>query len=185
MSNIQTVIQVKHNKEVIQTIKDKLLKSSTTPREACKSIRDFFHSMIGGNRDGQITLQVNSGDAAAATGTVTFSSFTGADTFTVGTETFTCENSGASGNNQFNKGGTDTLSAVAAVAVINAHPNLKQYITASNLAGVITVTCQQAGRIGNNISLAISAHGSVSAAHLASGVDATTYSTQNVYHLGL
>jgi phage tail sheath gpL-like len=185
MANIQTVIQVKHNKEVIQTIKDKLLKQSSNPRHAIQAVRDFFHSMLGGNRDAQVQIQVNSGDAVAAHGTITFSSFTGLDTFTIGSETFTCENSGASGNNQFNKGGTDTLSAAAAVAKINAHPNLLQTVVASNVGAVITVTCTVPGRIGNYIGLAISAHGSVSASTLASGADATTYSTQNTYHLGL
>lgn len=185
MSNILTNIQIKHNREVIQTIKDKLLKPASKPKEQAVDLRNFFNALAGADRDAQLTVQINSGDAVAAHGTITFSSFTAADTFTIGSETFTCEASGASGNNQFNKGGTDTLSAVAAVAIINAHPNLKQTVVASNLAGVITVTCIVPGLIGNYIGIAISAHGSVSAAHLASGADAATYSSQNVYHLGL
>lgn len=185
MSNILTTITIKHAREAIQTIKDKMLKPATKPREQAVSLHGYFNALAGGDRDAQLTVQVNSGDAVAATGTVTFSSFTGADTFTVGSETFTCENSGASGNNQFNKGGTDTLSAAAAVLKINAHPNLLQYITATSAGAIITVTCSVPGRIGNNIGLAISAHGSVSAAKMASGADAATYSTQNVYHLGV
>lgn len=185
MANILTNIQIKHNREVIQTIKDKVLKQASKPREQAIALRNLFNDLIGGNRDGQLTVQVNSGDAVSASGTVTFASFTAADTFTVGSETFTCETSGASGNNQFNKGGTDTLSAVAAIAKINAHPNLVQYISATSSSAIITITCIVPGRIGNNIPLAISAHGSVSAAKLASGADATTYSTQNIYHLGL
>lgn len=185
MANILTNIQVKHNREVIGTIKAKMLKQASKAKEEALALRTFFHGLVGGDHDGQVTVQVNSGDAVAAHGTITFSSFTNADTFTIGSETFTCETSGASGNNQFNKGGTDTLSAAAAVLIINAHPNLKQTVLATSALGVITVTSTVPGLIGNYINIAISAHGSVSASKLASGADATTYSTQNVYHLGL
>lgn len=185
MANKQTSITITHANEAQQTIVDKLLKQASKPREQFAALRNFFHAIAGGDRLAKVVVQVNSGDAVAAHGTITFSSFTGADTFTIGSETFTCENSGASGNNQFNKGGTDTLSAAAAVLKINAHPNLSQTVTATSLAGVITVTSKVPGLIGNYINIAISAHGSVSAAVLASGVDATTYSSQNTYRSGV
>lgn len=185
MSSIQTVITITHGKEVIQTIKDKILKPASKPREQAVALHSFFNALAGSDRDAKVVAQVNSGDAVKASGTITFSSFANNDTFTIGSETFTCKTSGASGNNQFNIGGTDTLSAVAAIAKINAHPNLLQTVVASNLAGVITVTCIVPGKIGNYIGIAISAHGSVSGSVLASGADAATYSTQNTYHLGV
>lgn len=182
---IKTVIQLTHGNEAQQTIVNKLLKPASKVREELVDLRNFFHAAAGGDRSVSAVVQVNSGDAVAAHGTITFSSFAAADTFTIGSETFTCESSGASGNNQFNHGGSDTLSAAAAVAVINAHPNLSQTVSAANTAGVITVTCKVPGKIGNYINIAISAHGSVSAAVLASGADATTYSAQNTYHSGV
>lgn len=185
MSNIQTTITITHAKEVIGTIKNKMLKPASKPKEQADALRNFMNALAGGDRDAKLVVQVNSGDAVKASGTITFSSFTGADTFTIGSETFTCENSGAAGNNQFNKGGTDTLSAVAAVAIINAHPNLLQTVIATNVGAIITVTCLVPGKIGNYVNIAISAHGSVSAAVLASGADAVTYSSQNTYHLGV
>lgn len=185
MANILTTIQIKHGREAIGTIKAKLLHQASKPKEEAISLRNFFDALVGSDRDGQLTVQVNSGDAVKASGTITFSSFANNDTFTVGSETFTCKTSGATGNNQFNIGGTDTLSAVAAIAKINAHPNLLQTVVAANVAAVITVTCIVPGKIGNYIGIAISAHGSVSGSVLASGADAGTYSTQNVYHLGV
>lgn len=182
---IQTTITVTHRSESIQTIKDKLLKPASKPKEQATALHGFFNALRGGDRDGKLVVQVNSGDAVAASGTITLASFVATNTITVGSETFTCEASGASGNNQFNIGGSDTLTASAAVAVINAHPNLSQTVSASSSGAVITITAKVAGRIGNYIPLAISAHGTVSASTLASGADATTYSSQNSYHLGV
>lgn len=182
---IQTVITLTHATETIGTIQNKLLKPASKPKEQADAVRNYFNALAGKDRSGLMVAQVNSGDAVKAHGTITFSSFTAADTFTIGSETFTCESSGASGNNQFNKGGTDTLSAAAAVAKINAHPNLSQTCTATNVGAVITVTSLVPGKIGNYINIAISAHGSVSASALASGADAATYSTQNTYHYGV
>lgn len=185
MANILTNIQIKHNREVMQTIKDKLLKPISKPREQAVDLRNFFNALAGGDRDALLTVQVNSGDAVAAHGTVTFASFVATNTFTIANQVFTAETSGATGQNQFNIGGSDTLSAAAAVVVINSNTHINQFVVASSSGAVITVTCLVPGEIGNYIALAISAHGSVSAATLASGANATTYSTSNVYHLGL
>lgn len=186
MSGVQTTITITHAKETIGTIQNKLLKPASKPKEEADAIRNYANSIAGGDRDAKLAVQVNSGDAVAAHGTITLSSFVATNTLTVANQTFTCESSGASGNNQFNVGGTDTLSAAAAVVAINAHPNLKPYITATSALAVITITSLIPGEIGNSIVIAISAHGSVSGSGLlTSGANATTYSAQNTYHLGV
>ena len=182
---VQTTLTITHGTEAIQTIVNRILKSPSKPHEQLSALMGYFNALNGGDRNGKVVAQVNSGDAVAAHGTITLSSFVATDTFTIGSETFTCEASGATGQNQFNVGGSDTLSAAAAVLVINANTHLAQSVSATSAAGVITVTSKVPGRIGNYIGLAISAHGSVSAATLASGADATTYSTQNTYHAGV
>lgn len=184
MANILTNIQIKHNKETIGTVKAKLQGQASKPREEANHIRNFFNALSGGDRDGLVTVNVNSGDAVAASGTITLASFAAADTLTVGPEVFTSSAS-PSGNNQFLSTGGDTVVALAAAAKIAAHPNLAQYLTAKSNAAVITVTSTLTGRVGNNIPIAISAHGSVSGSgKLTSGADPTT-TTTNVYHLGL
>lgn len=184
MANKQTVITFTHGNEAYQTVVNKLLTISGAIKQF-QMIRNYCHAVAGGDRICKAVVQVNSGDAVAATGTVTFASFANNDTFTVGSETFTCKTSGASGNNQFNIGGTDTLSAAAAIVKVNAHPNLAQTISATSAGAVITVTAKVPGRIGNYIGLAISAHGSVSAATLTAGADAGTYSAQTTSRMGL
>lgn len=182
---IQTNIQVTHGKETIGTIESILLKQASKPIEMANALVKFFNSLAGKDRSGEVIAQVNSGDAVAASSTITFSSMAASDTVTVGTQTFTCESSGATGHNQFNKGGTDTLSAAAFVAVFNGNPTVNQYLVASNAAAVITITCLIPGDIGNNIPTSISGGGSAAHAVLQSGANATTYSAQNTYHLGV
>lgn len=182
---VRTSITLTHGSEQIQTIKDKLLKDSSVARREFEALRNFFHALAGKDRSAKAVVQVDSGDAVAASGTITLASLAAADTITVGPEVFTSSAS-PSGNNQFLSTGGDTVVAAAAAAKIAAHPNLLRYLTASAASGVITVTSLVAGRIGNNIPIAISAHGSVSGSgKLASGADATTYSSQNTYHAGV
>ena len=180
----QTVITVTHGKETFQTAKDLLLKPSSKPRQAMVYFSRFFDAVSIGNRQAKVTAQVNSGDAVAASGTVTFASIAAADTVTVGTETFTASAS-PSGNNQFLVTGGDTAAASAFAAKVATHPNLSQYLTASAVGAVTTITATVSGRIGNNIPLAISLRGSVSGAHLANGADPTTVSATSTFRAGV
>lgn len=111
----------------------------------------------------------------AATGTVTLSSMVATDTVTINGTVFTCVASGATGN-QFNVGGTDTITATNLAAAINASATttVKGCVTALSAAAIVTVTCTIPGNIGNTQTLAISAHGSVSAARCAGGTEGTT-----------
>lgn len=183
MASKQTTIVVTHRTEALQTIKDKLQKSGTKARTECVALSNFFNACALGNRDASFTVKCDTGDAAAATGTITFSSIVNDDTFTIGTQTFTAKAS-PSGANEFSSATSDTARAAAAVLKINAHASLAGVVTATSSLGVITVTCAQAGLIGNQIGLAISAHGSVSASKMASGANAGTTSGPNTYHAG-
>lgn len=183
---VQTVLTITHGLETIATIESKLQKQATKPHEAAISVSGFFNALNGGDRRGSWTSTVNSGDAVAAHGTITLSSFVATNTFTIGNQVFTCESSGATGQNQFNVGGSDTLSAAAAVVVINSNTKLNSWLLATNALGVITVTCLNAGVFGNSVPIAISAHGSVSGSgFLTSGADPATTSAAVTYHLGV
>lgn len=97
----------------------------------------------------------------AAQATVTVGSTgTAADTLTVAGITITMETSGAlPASNQVNIGGTVTTLAAQIVGLINGttalSPNSWAGIcTASNVAGVITLTASIPGTIGNGLALA-------------------------------
>ena len=93
--------------------------------------------------------------AVQAAGTVTLATVLVADTVTVGNVVFTAVASGATGA-QFNQGGTDTADAESLVSAINAHATVSKYVTASNVAGVVTLTAKVYGTIGNALALASS-----------------------------
>lgn len=65
---------------------------------------------------------------------------------------------------------SDTASAAALAAAINADATLKQWVVASAVAGVVTITALVPGTVGNAITLVASGTGvTASGARLASG----------------
>lgn len=109
-----------------------------------------------------------------ATGTVTFSSFVADDTVTINGVTFTGKAS-PSGTNQWAIGASDNACATNFAAKINASSlaGISGVVTASASSNVVTLTAVQPGLTGNAVTLAISAHGSVSAARMSGGTDGT------------
>lgn len=89
MASIQTAITITHAKEVIQTIKDKVLRPTTKPREEAVALMGFFNALAGSDRDGSFLVQVNSGDAVKASATLTVLSAAIGDTAVVSGTTFT------------------------------------------------------------------------------------------------
>lgn len=308
MANIQTNIQIKHAREVITTIQNKVLKPASKPREEAVDLRNYFNALAGGDRDAQLTVQVNSGDAVNAHATLTVATGATSDTAVVSGTTFTCVDhrettnitfaadssgslnstfftfqdqpglnkyyiwfninsagvdpkptgypaangikvsgatgalaatlataavaaaanvlgvtvsAGASGHIiitdnvagvgtkvtdgsaatsftftrsitgsavssvQYNIGATDTATAANLAAAINANSAMNQVATAASAAGVVTVSSFFPGPVGNYITLTASGNVTASGSVLASGAVATTYSSQNIYHLGL
>jgi phage tail sheath gpL-like len=125
---------------------------------------------------------VNSGTlitgAVKASGTVTLSSIVADDTVTINGRIYTGKDV-PSGAQQFLTGSTDTASATSLAAKINADtsPLIAGVVTATSALGVVTVTCTVPGLVGNSVTIAISAHGSVSGSgKLASGAEASNTS---------
>lgn len=116
---------------------------------AIDTIASFIQSQIQGRG---VNVVVNTG-SVAATGLVTF---TGApsnnETLSIANVTFTAKTSGATGN-QFDIGGTVTETAENLVTAVNASSNLAGIVSASNAAGVVTLTALVPGTIGNGLEL--------------------------------
>lgn len=180
----QTTITITHDKEATVDLKNQYqVGMSGQPRFAARALQRLFATLEIGQRMGTVVHVIDDGDAVAASGTITLSSFVAADTFTIGTQTFT-SSAAPAGANQFLSTGGDTVVAAAAVVKINAHASLLGVVTATSALGVITVTSAVKGLIGNQIGIAISAHGSVSAAKLASGT-ASANSVSQSYAFGV
>lgn len=145
---------------------------ATKDRQGFHALGRWFKAVAGGLKSGVSCIVSRA--AVKATGTITLSSHVATDTCTVGGVVFTCMASGATGD-QYNVGLSDTATAVNLAAALNASATAGAAgcFTATSNAAVVTVTASVAGRIGNSIQLAISAHGTVSGARLASGSDGT------------
>lgn len=111
--------------------------------------------------------------AVSAVNAVTFSSVVAADTVTVCGTVFTGSNT-PSGAVQFKTGVSDANSAASLASVINAHTTVGKLVTAaqdSTTPAKVNLTCNTPGLVGNFLTLAISAHGSVTGATFASGAE--------------
>lgn len=139
---------------------------------AFRNIGSWFQAIGIGSRTFSGSVAVN---GVLASGTVTLSSSVATDTVTINGTVFTEVASGATGN-QFNHGSTDTITAANLAAAINASATaiVKNVVSATSAAAVVTITSKEQGTIGNLGTLAISAHGSVSGANLTGGTDGIT-----------
>lgn len=129
-------------------------------------LEDCVTQIISGVRPAKCTMGTN---AVQASGTVTLSSHVATNTVTINGTVFTCVASGAVAN-QYNVG-TDTVTAANLAAAINASvtANIAGLVTATSAAAVVTVTAVTPGLLGNLVTLAISANGSVSGANATGG----------------
>jgi phage tail sheath gpL-like len=140
---------------------------------AALKLVDYMQKSVTGSHPAVVQTKIG---GVKATGTITLSSHVATDTVTVNGIVFTCVASGAVGN-QYNVGGSDTLTGDNLVVALNANATLAGMIIATNALGVVTLTALVPGALGNAITLAISAHGSVSAARMASGANGDTETT--------
>jgi phage tail sheath gpL-like len=150
---------------VIVTVNDnavgvisKLLPARKSPALLLNAIAAYFQQMVAGTVSCKAYLSTT---VVQATGTITLSSFVEDDTVTVNGTLLTGKNS-PSGSAQFAIGASDTLTAVALAACINANTTLNKQVVATSSGAVVTITALVPGAFGNLGTLAISAHGSVS-----------------------
>lgn len=146
----------------------------TTPNARTLSIRsisDFMRGIACGARRGSIAL--NTG-AVQATATLTVTGApTATETFTICGTVFTARASGAVGN-EFNIGGTVTITATNIAAAVNASATAKVTgaVLANSLVGVVTFTARTPGAVGNGLSLS-EALTNVTAADFSGGSEGT------------
>lgn len=140
-----------------------------------QKVMKYFRALAGGSKSGEVVVAIN---MAKATGTVTLSAHVATDTVTINGTILTCVAAGATGN-QYNVGGTDTETAANLAATINASSSFSGLVTATSASNVVTLTAARPGKLGNAVTLAISAHGSVSAARMAGGDNGASSKTYN------
>jgi phage tail sheath gpL-like len=168
MASQTTIIRINHVKPVSAM---QISKPSDNPRAECVALAALLERIAAGMETADVVVQAGGTLAAYATGTATLSSCVATDVLTINGVPFAVVASGATGN-QVNKGADDTATAANFAAKINASATakIKNYVTASSAAAVVTVTAYVPGLLGNLITLAQTGnHITVSAAALAGG----------------
>ncbi len=160
MANIYSMVVVTQNAATADSQRDLIAETGYWMLAGLK-LKDYFKMITSGMRPASVQTKTN---MVYASGTITLSSFVATDTVTVNGLVFTCVASGATGLLQFNvgAGNDDTLSAVELKNILNAHTTLVSMLVATSALGVVTITSYLPGAIGNALTIAISAHGSVS-----------------------
>jgi phage tail sheath gpL-like len=153
--------------ETEPTMQEILIAQAGDRVQAGKLLMNYVRSLLGGARSGKVITSLN---AVKATGTITLSSHVNTNTVTVNGIVFTCVSSGATGN-QYNVGADDTETATNLAAALNANATLDGMVVATSALGVVTLTATVPGEIGNALTLAISANGSVSGARMTGGTN--------------
>jgi phage tail sheath gpL-like len=136
-------------------LSDRLSKSASLRNEFFAGLENYLHAVRGRYEAADVHFQLASADPVAATGTVTIdnSKIAADDVVTVAGQALTCKASGTAANT-FVKGADATATAAALAAAVNASSALTGVVRASSALGVVTITCQVRGVIGNKITLA-------------------------------
>lgn len=120
------------------------------PKENLLRVIKLLTGIKAGTLQGAVFVQSSTSDpvAAAATATITYASLAAADTIVILGVTLTCT-AGTPTANEFKKETDETVTAANLRNAINAHTTLSKYVTASRAAGVVTITSNVRGAIGN------------------------------------
>lgn len=130
-----------------------LSKDVSAQHTGLRELINLLEGMEQGAYNGVVNVKLG---AVAASLAGTFSGAPSADdTITLNGVVFTAKASGATGN-QFNIGANVTATALNFLTAVNASATagVKDVIFVSQVAGVVTVIAQQAGKIGNAIIVA-------------------------------
>ncbi|HET9554907.1 MAG TPA: hypothetical protein VFP50_18220 [Anaeromyxobacteraceae bacterium] len=145
-------------------------KDVTRARDQALAIDGLLVGLALGQYAGTFDVIASATNGVKASGTLTIAAGTGAVGGTIGgtLKTVTWATS-------------DTASAAALAAAINTDATINKLVTASSAAGVVTLTANMPGPLGNKVALVASGTGvTASGATLANGVGAdgqpTTYS---------
>jgi len=159
MANALTYITVLHDPSREE---DSVTKPLQMPageyRRELQQLGEFFAAAAGGQKLCSVRVAHETGAdkvLASQTITLTQANIANDDTVTIGGVVFTVKASPAT-ESEWTKGADVTASAVAFVDCINAHSKFKGLFTATNVAGVITLTANFPGRLFNLVTFATS-----------------------------
>lgn len=132
-------------------------------------LQDYIKKCVSGMQPTVVQTKINS---VKSTGTVTLSAHVATNTVTINGVVLTA-------GTDYAVGGTDTITATNLASAINANATLDGMVMATSDGAVVTLTSLIPGEIGNAVTLAISANGSVSGARMAGGTNGDVSTAHN------
>lgn len=161
----------------IKTSKDpSVFKQVSQDRENLNRLINLISGVNIGAIQATVDIQSSSADPVAATSTATLtygSLANNVDTVVMFGVTLTCVTGTPAASDdttgQFKKQTDATVSAANLVTTVNAHPTLAKYVSAANVAGVVTFTLKNKGIVGNFIKDNTSAGSGIAWAQWADG----------------
>jgi phage tail sheath gpL-like len=187
----QSKITITHDKESTADLVMKNITQAKDPRSLVIGLSAWLDRIVGGLANGKVDLTIDDGNGVAASGTITLTGVGQAnDTILINGVTFTAKASGATGN-EWNVGGSATLSAAAIAAAINASASalVSGHVTATSALGVVTITSKVANVYGNAVTIAEGvdglSHMAVSGARLTGGTAPTNASSSSSVSVGV
>ena len=172
MSNTSLVITVSSSRSIADLAR--FIKDTSEPREECHAIGKLFERIKEGLEpsSGKTSFDVQTSASApvraSQTLTLTYASISNSDTCVVAGVTLTCV-TGTPTAHQFKKQTDATTTAANLVALVNSDATINIYVSAKNVAGVVTFTALAPGKVGNFLSLVGSTGMVAGAATFASG----------------
>lgn len=124
------------------------------PRHNILRCINLLEGLNGGHILGSVDIQSSTSDpvAATSTATLTYANLANNDTIVILGVTLTCV-TGTPSTDQWKKQTDATTTAVNLKTAINANTTLAKYVTATSSAGVVTITCNLKGAIGNYLTV--------------------------------
>lgn len=175
MATIFNMVVVAQDETSTNVQRDLIAETSYRELAGLKLTR-YFKSLVSGMRNAIVQTKVN---MAKASGTITLASLADTNTITINGIAFTAVTTNATGPLQFNLMANDTQAAAQAVTAFNAHTTLDGMVIATSSTTVITITALVPGELGNAVTTAISANGSVSGARLTGGTNGDVERSHN------
>lgn len=140
--------------------------------DALQSFENYLGAVSGGNESAKLSFQVGAVKATATI--VSTGAATAAQTMTILNVTLTAVASDP-GQNEFVPSGTVGTQAANIAAAINASDDLAGKVTATALAGTVTVASVVPGLIGNGLQIADVNLANVAVNAFSGGADGTSY----------